>query len=307
MSKKTPEERVREKLLKMNNSFADARSEGKLKRVLIIFCVCVLLVLLLIVLMISIKVKEINVEGDLAAFNETKVIEASEMGIGKSIFKKTSFGIKKTIKENLPMTKSVSVKKNVFTGKLTINIEFSEFDFFIKYGSNYYAVDKELRVLDKRTSKSEYYALGASYIEIPRISEPRMGEKLVFAATIPEEGNEENVVDKKEFDYVYEFLDTAYNSKSYGELNVLLMKDKFDVNAVYFEKYRVYFGSRSDVDIKFKMLDGVLADGSIDYAERAVIDITDAKKTSVRAMEAPTYKGEEGEEKSEVDFSEYFS
>lgn len=307
MSKKSAEERVREKLNKMNLKLTEKSSVGKLKKTVILACITIGALALIIFGMYMDKVREIYVEGDLTAYNETMIIEASGIDIGDSIFGKTALGVKHRIKKNIPMTEKVKIRKNIFTGRVKIDIEFSEFDYFIKYGSNYYAVNEKLVVMDKRSSKSEYFALGARYIKIPDVCDPEIGKALIFEDTVPEDKDDKDVVDIEEFQYIYDILRIASESESYGEMNVLLLEEKFNISAVYSEKYRVYIGNFNQIDIKFKMLDGVLDEGSLQYAEKGIIDLSDPTKVSARAVDDSQDIVDGEAQKSPVDFSEYFS
>ena len=311
MSKKSAEEKVREKLNKLNLRLTDISSAGKLKKLIVIASITLCVIALIIFGMCMDKVREITVEGDLLAYNETRVIEASGIDIGEGIFSKTAASIKRTVRKNIPMTESVKIRKNIFTGRVRIIITFDEFDYFIKHGDSYYAVDESLVVMDVRKSKSEYFSLGARYIEIPEVCAPIIGKGLVFLDTVPENKDDKDVTPVEEYEYIYRFLKAASESGSYGELDVLTLTEKFNISGVYSEKYRVYFGGLSEIDIKLKMLDSVFAEGSLTYAEKGIIDLTDPGKVSARAVEDTKEEigeGFEGEiEKSPVDFSEYFS
>ena len=307
MGKQSAEEKVRKRLNDINDKLHDENNTLKLKKIIIIAAVCLGVLALIICLMMLDKVKEIKVKGDLTAYNETRVIEASGMNIGESIFKRTSFGIKRNIRKSIPMTEKVKIRRNIFTGKITIDIEFDDFDYFVKYGKSYYAVDENLVVMDKRGTKSEYFSLGARLIEIPDILEPEIGKELIFEDTVPEDEDDTDVVDIKEYKYIYDILREASESKHYSEMNVLSLKEKFNISAIYSRKYRVYIGNPNQMDTKFKMLDGVLDEGSLEYAEKGIIDITDPSKVSARAV-TDSYGTEEGSDKvSPVDFSKYFS
>lgn len=307
MGKQSAEDKVRKRLNDINDKLHDDNNALKLKKIIIIAAICLCALALMIFLMMIDKVKEIKVKGELTAYNETRVIEASGIDIGESIFKRTSFGIKRNIRKSIPMTEKVKIRRNIFTGKITIDIEFDDFDYFVKYGKNYYAVDENLVVMDKRGTKSEYFSLGARYIEIPDILEPQIGKELIFEDTVPEDEDDTDVVDIKEYKYIYDILKVASDSKHYGEMNVLSLKEKFNINAIYDRKYRVYIGNPNQLDTKFKMLDGVLDEGSLEYAEKGIIDITDPSKVSARAV-TDSYGTQEGSDMiSPVDFSKYFS
>lgn len=307
MGKQSAEDKVRKRLNDINDKLQDDGVKAKLKRIIIIAVICLGVLALIIFLMMIDKVKEIRVKGELSAYNETRVIQASGIDIGESIFKRTSFGIKKNIKKSIPMTEKVKIRRNIFTGRITIDIEFDDFDYFVKYGKYYYAVNEKLVVMDRRDSRSEYFALGARYIEIPDILEPKIGEELIFEDTVPEDENDKDVADIKEFKYIYDILLSVSESQYYGEVNVISLREKFNISAIYSKKYRVYIGNPSQMDTKLKMLDGVLDEGSLEYAQKGIIDLTDPSKVSARAV-TDSYGTEEGTDKvSPVDFSKYFS
>ena len=99
MNKKTPEEKTREGLNKLKEKLNKIIRSRLIRRIAVILAAAVIFLCAVIFLIGSIKVKEISVDGDLRAFNETKVVQASEIEIGKGFFSKTVFGIKRNIRK----------------------------------------------------------------------------------------------------------------------------------------------------------------------------------------------------------------
>lgn len=304
MEKESAESRLRKRLYGIKARMENTCDRRKLKRIFIALTIFVVLIFLVVLWMFMTKVKGIDVDGELEAYNETKIIESMGINIGDSIFSKTRTKIKREIQKNLPLAENIRVRKNVFTGVISVDVEFADMEFFIKYGKRYYAVDKDLTVVDTRSSKSEYFALGAIYVYLPEITAPTVGEKLVFRATVPDDmDSSREVADAKDFKYVTDILSAVQNSDIYDGVNVILLDNKFDISAVVMEKYRVYFGNFSNAELKLKMLDGVIRDGALDYAEKGIIDLTDPTRVSARAVDGSA----SGSESGKVDFSEYFS
>lgn len=304
MEKESAESRLRKRLYGIKARLDDKDYRRKMKRIFIALAILLVIIFLAVVWMITTKVREIYVDGELVAYNETKIIESMGINIGDSIFSKTRMGIKREIRKNLPLAENIKVRKNVFSGVISVDVEFADMEFFIKYGKRYYAVDKDLTVVDMRASKSEYFALGAVYLYLPEVTAPTIGEKLIFRATVPDDMDpSREVADVKDFEYITNMLAEIKGSQIYDDFNVISLDNKFDISAVVMEKYRVYFGNSSNAELKLRMLDGVISDGALDYAEKGIIDITDPNRVSARAVNASASDSES----SKVDFSEYFS
>jgi hypothetical protein len=115
----------------------EKHGEGRVKFVFRVLPAIILSIILLIALFFLIPIREIEVRGEVEMFNEGDIIEASESAEGKSLFLRSSGAIERTIRKNLPLTESVKVKKSLF-GKVTIDIQFSDVDFYCKIGDKYY-------------------------------------------------------------------------------------------------------------------------------------------------------------------------
>lgn len=294
MENKTPEEKTREGLNKLKGKLNKLRRSRIVRCVLLITVASILTVTALVFLLFSIKVKDINVTGDLRFFNETRVAEASEIEIGKSFFKKTSFGIKRSIRENIPLADEIKVRKNIFTGAVNIEITFSPFDYYVEYKGAYYAVDEDLLVLDVRKTENDYSSLGGRRVDIPKICKPVIGQELVFYDTVENPDGDKNfnnsdlieLRDKSEYDYVYDILRELKESDNYSTLTSINLKEKYDIYGIYSERFKVEFGSLASFDLKVRMLSGILADTSWQYSQFGLIDLTNPSAATARAVQS---------------------
>ena len=195
----------------------------------------------------------------------------------------------------MPLCKSVDVKKSL-SGKVDIDISFDKVYFYSKIGDKYYALDENLRVLDSDESRAKYSASGAVSIRLPEVREPELAKKLVFYDTVEEtdtEGETLYEVKKESFySFAAEFLTILKNSGYLSESNAVILNEKFDLELVYANKFLVKFGEPRNLEEKFRLLFEILSEGSINYASRGVIDLTDPEKPFARADES-------------LDFSEY--
>ena len=295
MENKTPEQRTREKLYKLQDKINKGKETGKIRKVYITAFAILAALVAFVVLFFAVKVKNINISGDLRAYNETRVAAASEIDIGKSVFSKSSFTIKRNIRKNIPLAEKIKVRKNIFTGDINIDISFAPFDFYIRYDDLYYAVDENLVVVDIRESENDFSSLGGTFIEIPKICKPEFSKTLVFYDTVQTHDGEEDVTlskdelhDKSEYDYIYDVLKYYKNSRDYSDLTSVDLKVKYDIVAVYSERFKVKFGGVSSFDVKLDMLNRILADTSWQHSEYGLIDLTNPSSATAKAVQSIT-------------------
>jgi len=285
-NEKRPEQAVREKLESIRARMYLRFGEKGTKRLLWGSLIAALAVVLLIVLIFSLKIKEIEVTGDVTMFNESDVISAAELSIGDSWLLRTSGNIERTVKGNLPLAKKVDVSKSL-GGKIKIYVEFDTVEYYCRIGEYYYALDEELRVLDSDKSKSKYSSYGAILLKLPETREPVVGKTLVFYDTIAETDTEKETLyevrDDGYYSYISSFLKSLADSGYKSDTDGIIFEEKFDVRLIYANKYLVRFGSVKDLEIKFRILFGILDEGSLQYADKVSVDLTTPSKPTARA------------------------
>lgn len=288
-------EDVRQKLERARAQMLDKHGEGRVKLVFRFLPAAILIAILLAALFLLIPIREIEVTGEVELFNEGEIIEASECVQGKSLHWRSSGRIERNIRNNLPLTEEVKVTKSLF-GKIKIDIQFSDVEFYCRIDEKYYAIDENLRVLDIDESYGKYKAFGAVRVHIPEVREPVLGQSLVFYDTVEETDTEGEtlyeVKDVKQYAYVSEFLSTLKENGYLEGADGAILTEKFDVRLIYANKFSVRFGDVRDLDLKFRIFYEIMAENSIGYAERVTVDLSDPSKATARADNS-------------LDFSEY--
>lgn len=281
-----PEDAVRSKLEGMRDGLFARFGEKGAKRIIFGVPALILVIILLSLVLLLIPIKSINVTGDVTMFNEGEIIRASGISEGDSLLLRSSGRIERTLKRNLPLAESVSVKKSL-SGRVTINVEFADVDYYFKYGKLYYAIDDKLNVLDSDGSRSKYSACGGVFVKLPEIREPKVGEKIVFFDTVEEtdtEGETLYEVRKERFyDFASEFLKELKKSGFHTETDGVILEERFDVRFLYADKFEVRIGSVADIEVKFRALFEILGEGSMKYADRVMIDLSTPSKSIARA------------------------
>ena len=283
--KKTPDNALRDKLMALRERLYIRYGERGLKIISVAIPVALALLIILTVALFLFSVRGIEVSGEVTVFNEADVIEAAELEEGDSLFLRSSGSIKRTIKRNLPLAESVKVSKTL-TGKVKIKVEFAPVMLYTKIGESYYAIDGDLKVLDKDESRSKYSASGAVYVRLPEVRQPVIGKKLVFYDTVEETDTEGELLyevkETKYYDYVTEYLKSFLESGFHSDANVIVLEEKFNIELIYAAKFRVRFGYTSDLAVKFDVLFEILNEGSMQSYEKVTVDLTNPSKATAR-------------------------
>lgn len=282
---KKPADRVREKLNAVRVSMLMRFGEKGSKAIFVSAVVLISLALVFLLGFLCIRIQAIEVRGNVTMFNEGEIIDAAEIDEGDGLFWKSTWAIKRNIAKNLPASADVKVRKTLL-GKVIIELNLVEVDYFCKYGELYYALDSDLNVLDSNKSKSKYSAYGAVYVKLPEIREPVVGKKIVFYYTVEETDTEGETVyeveERAKYDYVTEYLKALKSSGYHSEANGVILEEKFDVRLIYAKKFNVKFGDSRDLDVKFRVLYEILAIGDMKYSDKATIDLSDPSRATSR-------------------------
>ena len=255
------------------------------RRILTAVAVAAVVLVALLILIFLFPIRSIAVSGEVTMFNEGEIIEAAELSEGDSIFLRSSWDIKRTIRKNLPLADDIKVTKTLW-GTVKIKITFDDVKYYTKVDGIYYAIDSDLRVLDSNESGAKYSAYGAVCVRLPETRPLEIGKKIVFYDTVEETDTEGELLyevkDVKYYAYVTEYLSKLEDSGFWEQANGILLTEKYDVTLIYADKYKIGFGSISELESKFRVLFGILDEGSTQYADKAEIDLSDPSAAIAR-------------------------
>ncbi len=252
-------------------------------------------ILVVVLLAITTEVRSVKIRADMSFYNESRIIEAAGVGEGDRMFGISSVLISHNIKKELPMVKSVAVHRSIF-GNLYIKLNYRDYQYFYKYDGGFCGIDGDLVAKDLRGSSREYMVHGAVYVTLPATQSPRVNERVIFSESVYETEKGETYPEwyreAEYFDYVSSFLTRLARSEYFERTNAVFVDEKFNITMIYDGKYKILFGSTGDVDIKLSDLSEIVSAESLQYAEKAIIDLTLTGKPSARVDNS-------------LDFSEY--
>ena len=281
-----PEDKVRRALegarAKLFLRFGEKKSKWIIRGSIIGICA----IIVLTVAFLCIRIQSIDVEGDVTMFNEGEIIRAAEIAQGDGLLWRSSGAIRRSIEKNMPIAHNVKVTKSLL-GKVTIYVELLPVEYYFEYNGSFYALDCDLLVLDKSDSHTKYTAYGAIKVLLPEIREPAIGDRIVFYDTVEETDTEGEplyeVKEEKTYAYVQKFLSELSSSGYLSQTGGVDLREKFDITIRYADKFRVRFGDVTNLEIKYRMLYEIIEEGSMQYAERVRIDLSDPSEATARA------------------------
>ncbi len=251
-----------------------------------IISLCIIAALLVGFIVLVTRIDSIEIEGDVTLFNESEIVEASEISVGGALYSRPGFAIKRSIRKNLPMAEKVSVSKNIFTRRVTIKVEFCDYEFVVQHGDKFYGVDRNLTVTDIRDSKLEFVALGARVLTLPEIEAPVLGEALVFTSTIDVRDENGRLIQKgddiSKYGYVTDLLGFLSKSGYIDRTDAVFLDEKFNVRLIMDGRCLVYIGRCESLQTKFEVIDAIINEGSTDYGKCVVINVQNPALPSAR-------------------------
>ena len=114
-----------------------------------------------------------------------------------------------------------------------------------------------------------------------------LGERLVFYDTVEETDTDGELLytvrEERYYDYVTDFLSELKSSGFLSQTDGVMLEEKFDVRIVYDMKYQVRFGNTRELGAKFKVLFGILREGTVaEYKEKTDIDVSVPSRATAR-------------------------
>lgn len=251
-----------------------------------IISLSLLVILLLGLFVLVTRIDSIQIKGDLTVFSETEIVEASGLKVGGCLYSKPFFVIKSELRKNLPMAEKISVHKNFFTRKVTIKVEFSDFEYYIQSGDRFYGVDSNLRVTDIRESRLDFASLGARTLTLPQFEAPVLGESIVFSATLDVLDEDGYIIEEGEpiskFEYITRLLGFLKDGGYLERVDAVFLDEKFNIRIVLDGRYLVYIGKCDSLRTKFEVIDAIISEGSTDYGKYVVINVQNPALASAR-------------------------
>lgn len=169
-----------------------------------------------------------------------------------------------------PYLKAVHVKYRFPTGTV-IEVEEETPCYYAEVAGEYYAMNSELKVLERAKSESRFHEAGLLKVVMPD------GVKVLLGQT-PEYGD----------DYLTGLLNEVLQSALAERVDRIEIEDRYHVSLLCDGIYTLYLGDIHNIAAKLEVGALMLGDGALQAGVTATLDISNPQKTSIRYNQAET-------------------
>jgi hypothetical protein len=232
----------------------------------------ILIVGILLAVLPLFHVSEIVVEGNKTRSAE-EIIAASGITVGDEIFAVISARGKGELQNKIfaacPNLKTVKISCGF--SKVTITVTEMETVMYTSSGSDWYAFNTDLLVLERNADPSAFSPF--LRVKLPTVARATVGGELVFA--------------KSEIDYGYitGFLDLLEEYEVLENVTYIDFSSKLSLSCVFADRLCLELGDMKNTDKKFERLTDILRELTARGGEECyVIDVTDPGKATYRTV-----------------------
>ena len=136
-------------------------------------CVLAFLVVLRLFLLVF-PIRSFEIEGD-TYYSINEIIDASKLRSGSPLYGINESKAKKNILKGCPYITDVKIKQK-FPGKVCFVVEEGAPGWYIQVGTNFYALDYDLKVLLESYSEEDMILRGLTKLELPELESVIVGE-----------------------------------------------------------------------------------------------------------------------------------
>ena len=199
---------------------------------------------------------EVHIDGN-SFYTEDDILIASGLSMGDRLPVFSSDEAEDELLSALPYIKTCNVSVKL-PNVIIIDIEEECAVAYTELFGEYYALSSDMKVLERTAVPEELGNL--LYVELPFAKRAVVGEKLVFE-------------DGESGKYIINFLNLLANSELKDRVSKVYFDKKFDIVASIDGKFRVLFGSPSDMKLKIAATAKMIEDNSDKCGESAIIDV----------------------------------
>ena len=244
----------------------------------ITLCVLAFLVVFRLFLLVF-PIRSFEIAGE-THYTVNEIIDASKLRSGIPLYGINESKAKKNIVKGCPYVKSVKIKQK-FPGTVCFEIEEGEPGWYIQAGTNFYALDYDLKVLLESYSEEDMVARGLTKRELPELESVIVGE-------YPEFGKGDELLISE----TLKVIDSIRNHRIKEKMTHLDLTNRFEIKLTVNETFEVNFGDIKDSNEKFSLIEKIVEESELEgYAGGEI---------NVIIPSAHSFRGYFDEDESEV-------
>lgn len=235
--------------------------ERKKKARLLIFSLCVAVLILIVSVFVwyfssRLVIKDIRVEGS-ELYTADMLMSSCGLSLDDKlpIFSKNEF--ENALLEEFPYIKDCSISVEL-PNTLIFTLTEEKAEIYAEIFGEYYAMNSSLRILERSESKEDFSDL--LFVKLPRVKSAVVGDRLELA-------------DGLDCDYIVNFFESIDSSALAGRLGVVYFDKKFDIVASVDGKFRILFGSPTELTLKISAAAHIIDENAEKCTSGSVLDV----------------------------------
>ena len=229
---------------------------------MLISCAAIIVLTLVMFLLPMIKINKIVVEGN-SYYDDEYVIKMAGIAEGDELFGWNMQDACDAIMAGYPYASDIYVSISFFTVKIEI-VE-KQTVMYSDYQNQYFSFDRGLRVLEISTNGEEIFSPFLR-VKMPSIASVQVGSKIQFSDATAD------------VSYMTHLLDILKERNLLEKVTYIDFSEKFSLSFVLSNSVRVEIGNLKETNLKFTLLQEVLAQSSINHNIYAVIDVSNTSE-----------------------------
>lgn len=211
----------------------------------------------------SIPLKKVEIEG-LTQYGEEEILVASGLGTAKKLLDVDRESAAQALTERYPYVRSVRIRYAFPLGYRVI-IEEETPMYYTCIADDCFALSAELKVLERAVSSRRYQELGLRQISLGGVKSVMLGQTLCYDG-----------------DYLDRVLEDLGNSVLADRVTDVHIGDRYHLSVVCDDVYTLFLGDIESIEAKMRLASLMMRESSVPDGYRAVLDVSDLKKTSIR-------------------------
>ena len=211
----------------------------------------------------SIPLKKVEIEG-LTRYGEEEVLVASGLATVDKLLDVDVETAKQSLTAFYPYIRSVRLRYAFPLGyRMVIEEEMPVY--YTRIANDYFALSAELKVLERATSARRFLAEGLQQITLGGVKSAMLGQTLLYDG-----------------DYLDRVLQDIDNSVLSDRVTDVHIGDRYHLSVVCDEVYTLFLGNIDSIEAKLQLAALMMQESDLPAGYRALLDVSDLKKTSIR-------------------------
>ena len=219
-------------------------------------------VFMLVCIFVFFRVHSYEITGNTAGYDESSIEECTGIERGMNIYFADLDKAERNILKNYPFVRSVRISRSIPT-TLKIDLDCDPTSYFMDIENEYFVLTADLRVAarypDAESMKTEYP--NAKKLVCSDVKRAVVGENVTF-------------MDSKYYDEAMTVLTSVEESDVFAKLTGINMRNKFDVQLIYDDRFKALLGGTGDFRLKLSFLNEIMKDME---GSKGTVDVSDAE------------------------------